>query len=156
MKLSKKYKRTIKTNLIKILLATALLLVIVAVQAVFSDKVTLLFSNARQTDIALGETDTSLTSENKVATPKIVGGYNYFISLTADGKVYGWGENSYGQLATGDTKNQTKPVYMGIDNVIDIAAGTYFNVILKADGTVWTIGDNANGQCRKWNTREQQ
>ena len=83
---------------------------------------------------------------NKITNAKIVGGYNFFVTLAEDGKVYGWGQNNYGQLATGDTKNRTKPVYMGIDNVVDIDAGTYFTIAVKADGTVWTAGCNINSQ----------
>ena len=83
---------------------------------------------------------------NKQATPKIVGGYNYFVALTAEGKVYGWGENTKGQLATGDIVNQIGPVYMGIDNAIDTAAGSYFTLVLKDDGTVWAVGINTNGE----------
>ena len=83
---------------------------------------------------------------NKITNAKIVGGYNFFVTLAEDGKVYGWGQNNYGQLATGDTKNITKPVYMGIDNVVDVDAGAYFTIALKADGTVWTAGCNINSQ----------
>lgn len=35
---------------------------------------------------------------------------------------------------------------MGIDNVVDIDAGTYFTIAVKADGTVWTAGCNINSQ----------
>ena len=33
---------------------------------------------------------------NKITNAKIVGGYNFFVTLAEDGKVYGWGQNNYG------------------------------------------------------------
>lgn len=38
------------------------------------------------------------TLKNKITEAKLVAGYNHFIALTADGKVYGWGYNGKGQL----------------------------------------------------------
>ena len=90
--------------------------------------------------------DFSQNSYNKITNAKIVGGNSYFMVLAEDGKVYGWGQNNYGQLATGNNANQSTPTYMGIDNAIDIAAGSYFGVVVKTDGTVWTVGYNNIGQ----------
>ena len=127
-----------------------------ATYSVLNRKNVLFLSNTDQNEIAgfnlsdgkvnLNEIYPDLKSDNETVTPKIEGGQNHFLALTADGKVYGWGDNSNGQLATGNTINQKKPIYMGIDNATDIAAGAYFNVVLKKDGTVWTIGNNDNGQ----------
>ena len=160
MKLSKKLKRKIKTNLKRLFLVVMILLATVSAYFALNTKVQLLSENsdikadnATEKEIKLTDIYESLQSESAAVTPKIVGGYNYFVSLSADGKVYGWGENSYGQLGTGDTNNQKEPVYMGIDNAIDVAAGSYFNVVLKADGTVWTIGNNEYGQLGN-NTQE--
>ena len=84
--------------------------------------------------------------KNKITSAKIVGGYNHFIVLNADGKVYGWGYNGYGQLGLGNTSNYTTPVYLNMDNVIDITARGNCTAVLKKDGTVWMAGYNGNGQ----------
>ena len=84
--------------------------------------------------------------KNKITSAKIVGGYNHFIVLNADGKVYGWGYNGYGQLGLGNTSNYTTPVYLNMDNVIDITARGNCTAVLKKDGTVWMAGYNGNGE----------
>ena len=95
------------------------------------------------------------TLRNKITETKIEGGYNHFIALGADGKVYGWGYNGYGQLGINNTTNCKEPTYLGIDNVIDIAAGGNFTVVLKKDGTVWATGYNEYGQLGQNNTTNQ-
>ena len=84
------------------------------------------------------------TLKNKITESKIVAGEHHFVALTADGKVYGWGYNGYGQLAQGNTASCTSPVYMNIDNVVDIASGAGVTYALKKDGTVWSVGYNGN------------
>jgi alpha-tubulin suppressor-like RCC1 family protein len=41
---------------------------------------------------------------------KISSGINYSIALDDEGKVYGWGNNTYGQLGTGSLKNAVEPL----------------------------------------------
>ena len=92
--------------------------------------------------------------------PKVVGGSNHFVALKANGEVYSWGYNGYGQLGTNDKINKTEPTQLfetiknekgedvqeKVENVIDVAAGNYHTLILKKDGTVWTTGLNNYGQ----------
>ena len=153
MKLSKKLRSKVKTSLKRLFLVFLIILTTITAYIASNTKIKMLlanrnleFHNGTEREFKLTDMYASLASESAAVTPKIVGGFNNFISLSADGKVYGWGDNSSGQLATGDTTNQTKPVFMGIDNAKDIAAGSYFTVVLKKDGTVWTVGNNSNGQ----------
>ena len=44
---------------------------------------------------------------------QIVGGYNYVLALTDDGKLYAWGYNGNGQLGIGSTTYSTVPVQVG-------------------------------------------
>jgi len=78
------------------------------------------------------------------------------VALKADGTVWAWGQNFYGQLGDGTNGSGTSketPVQVkdeeGMDTlqgVISVAAGAYHSVALKADGTVWAWGANGSGQ----------
>lgn len=65
------------------------------------------------------------------------------IALKADGTVWMWGGNGYGQLA----RTPVEPWYSnvpvqipGLTDVKAVSAGTYHNVALKSDGTAWGWG----------------
>jgi|GEM_PF-3359795 len=80
------------------------------------------------------------------------GGWNTF-ALTADGYVWSWGENFFGQLGRATGTYDTRPgKVMGeggsgyLTNIISIAAGSSHGLALTAGGTVWAWGLNDNGQ----------
>ena len=78
-------------------------------------------------------------------------------AVTADGEVYGWGENSFGQLGIGtdngdgtfapDDADVLAPTQIqGLpENVIDVQAGARWAVALTADGDVYAWGPNDEG-----------
>ena len=71
-------------------------------------------------------------------------------ALTADGSVYSWGYNRYGQFGnntgTGEDAN-TYPVKMQkVSNIIQMSTGEEHISMLDADGSVWSVGSNGNGQ----------
>jgi len=67
--------------------------------------------------------------------------------VKADGTVWGWGANTYGQLGDGTTTSKLTPVQaFGLTDVTDVAAGFQHSLALKQDGTVWAWGINGNGQ----------
>jgi len=77
----------------------------------------------------------------------ISGGGRHTTALKADGTVWAWGWNGFGQLGDGTTIDSTTPVQVsGLTDVIAIAAGTYNTLALKTDGTVWAWGWNEYGQ----------
>lgn len=83
----------------------------------------------------------------------IAGGNSFSLALSADGTVWSWGVNNYGQLGDGSTVNRLTPALVkgesgkGILSDIDaIATRTYYTIALKRDGTVWTWGRNDYGQ----------
>ena len=92
--------------------------------------------------------------------PKIVGGYNHFVALKANGTVWTWGYNANGELGLGDNQNRTEPTQVKaeitledgttkeeeITDAIDVAAGANHTLILRKDGTVWATGYNNKGQ----------
>ena len=77
--------------------------------------------------------------------PKIDAGDYFSIALKADGTVWTWGENTYGELGINDkTVTQSgAPVQVVLDNgspledVIDISANIYAAYALTRDGSVY-------------------
>jgi alpha-tubulin suppressor-like RCC1 family protein len=105
---------------------------------------------------------TTFLGDNPSNKIKVVsGGVNYSAVLAADGTVYSFGRNDYGQLGSGDKINKLLPVhvkkgayngtaYLG-DNpanpVVAIAGGAEGHILaLTADGSVFAWGRNSTGQ----------
>jgi len=69
------------------------------------------------------------------------------LAVAADGSVWAWGRNYYGQLGDGTTTDRLTPVQVpGLAGMVAVAAGPNFSLALKADGTVWAWGRNNGGQ----------
>ena len=103
----------------------------------------------------------NVNGEQGKTRAKVVGGWNHFVALKANGEVWTWGYNNYGQLGLGNTISATTPtktkLYDSEDTtqdvyVTDVAAGSYHTLVLKSDGTVWSAGYNAYGQLGNGNT----
>jgi len=89
------------------------------------------------------------------------GGAQEAIALKADGTVWTWGNNQYGELGNNTTTNSNVPVQVQGPNgigyltaVTAIMGGETHNVALKADGTVWAWGWNALNQLGDGTTTE--
>jgi alpha-tubulin suppressor-like RCC1 family protein len=68
-------------------------------------------------------------------------------ALGANGTVWAWGNNAYGQLGDGTTTSSSRPVRVArLRNVIALAAGGTSAYALEAGGTIWAWGNNAYGQ----------
>ena len=77
----------------------------------------------------------------------VAAGSLFSLALTRDGRVWGWGDNSSGQLGNGTMDYTATPTPVrGLRNVIAIAAGDSHALALKADGSVWSWGLNTDGQ----------
>ncbi len=78
----------------------------------------------------------------------VSGGGGHSIVLKSDGTVWGWGNNTNGQLGNGDSGTFVRsPVQTtGLADVVSVSAGKYHTIALKLDGTVWAWGYNFNGQ----------
>ncbi|MBN9661583.1 MAG: hypothetical protein J0H49_25530 [Acidobacteria bacterium] len=80
----------------------------------------------------------------RAAVPETGG---HVLVLTSLGRVWGWGQNLYGQLGTGDRAARAGFIEVpGLSDATAIAAGAQHSVALKSDGTVWTWGANSEGQ----------
>lgn len=106
--------RTVRKRVVLLLLALALCLPIMSVQA---DAV-------------------------NMTSAMVDGGMFHSIALSSDGTVYVWGSNAQMQLASKDTSTQQKvpKQVSGLGNVVSVAAGYDFSVALRYDGTVYTWG----------------
>ncbi len=81
---------------------------------------------------------------------KVVAGSAHTVALTAEGKVYVWGRNTYGNLGNGaptdELRHPTPAAVPGLDGVVDIATGRDHVLAVKGDGTVFSWGLGASGQ----------
>jgi alpha-tubulin suppressor-like RCC1 family protein len=83
----------------------------------------------------------------------IQGGELHNTALKANGTVWSWGFNKYGQLGDGstnwgnNTNLSTAPVQaFGLTNVRSLGGRGYHTLALKNDGTVWAWGCNDYGE----------
>ncbi len=90
--------------------------------------------------------EVNVLSEKETTTPDISIGYQHTVALKADGTVWGWGYNNYGELGNTTGKiGETKK--LEIDGKFkDVAAGTYHTLMLTTDGKVLAMGYNGVGQ----------
>ncbi|MCK5353526.1 MAG: hypothetical protein KAJ63_00295, partial [Methyloprofundus sp.] len=69
------------------------------------------------------------------------------IALKANGTVWTWGRNKYGQLGNASKVDSHVPVQVvGLTGVTSVIAGGDHSLVLKSDGSVWAWGDNVSGQ----------
>ena len=81
-----------------------------------------------------------------IAAPRVAAGGAHSLARSADGRLWAWGDNSYGQLGLGPTPSQSTPTLVAaLAGVRSIVAGTDHSLALKDDGTVWAWGRNATG-----------
>jgi alpha-tubulin suppressor-like RCC1 family protein len=74
-------------------------------------------------------------------------GSNHSIALKANGTLWAWGKNDFGQLGDSSLVNKNLPVLISSDsNWTKISAGAFHNLALKANGTLWAWGNNTNGE----------
>ena len=74
-------------------------------------------------------------------------GHDHTLALKADGSLWAWGHNNYGQLGDGTTTPSPVPVHIGTDTGwTAVTAGFDHTLALKSDGSLWAWGANYYGQ----------
>ena len=77
----------------------------------------------------------------------IAAGLNQSYALKADGTVWAWGANSYGQLGDGTNVTSLVPQEVpGLSGIVAIEAGDNHVLALNSDGEVFAWGNNSYGQ----------
>jgi YD repeat-containing protein len=77
----------------------------------------------------------------------VSGGDRFTAILKADGTVWTWGWNGFGQLGDGTNTDRPAPVRVaGLSNVVLMAARDYHVLVVKSDGSVWAWGSGGNGE----------
>ena len=85
------------------------------------------------------------SSSNEADDNILAAGWGNSFAITADGALWGWGYNMYGQLGNGTTENQLTPI-MVMTDVKSVATGHDHTLAIKKDGTLWVWGNNFWGQ----------
>ncbi|HEX2316864.1 MAG TPA: hypothetical protein VHJ17_24170, partial [Thermomonospora sp.] len=87
-----------------------------------------------------------LTGVSTVAG-SVASGYSHAVVRLADGTVKTWGDNSHGQLGTGNTTSSCSPVTVpGLTGVTQVSAKGWHTVVRASDGTARAWGRNNSGQ----------
>jgi alpha-tubulin suppressor-like RCC1 family protein len=74
-------------------------------------------------------------------------GDGHSVARNADGSVWTWGANLYGELGDGTTRPRSTPAPVpGVTGAIDITAATSHTAAIRSDGTVLAWGINNLGQ----------
>jgi alpha-tubulin suppressor-like RCC1 family protein len=84
---------------------------------------------------------------------QVSAGYVHSLALRADGTVWAWGTNSFGQLGVGVASTRVPLQVKGLPvpangsaGIKAIVAGIYDSIVVYADGSVWAWGANSYGQ----------
>lgn len=79
---------------------------------------------------------------NNYAVSSLACGTNFVVFSTQEGVAYGYGNNSQGQLGSGNTTNYYNIPNRIMDNVKQVACGVAHTMLLTSNGDVYACGDN--------------
>jgi alpha-tubulin suppressor-like RCC1 family protein len=87
------------------------------------------------------------SAPGQVHGPTFNSGAGFSLAIKADGSLWAWGRNDYGQLGDGTTSDRSTPVRVGADkDWMLVAGGLNHSLAIKADGSLWAWGRNDYGQ----------
>jgi len=98
--------------------------------------------------------DTKLDNVIKIAV-----GTDHVLAITKQGRVYAWGDNTYGELGQNNTKSSNyAKIVLGedgasyLEDIVDISAGAYGSIALDKRGNVYVWGNGSNGEIGNYST----
>jgi alpha-tubulin suppressor-like RCC1 family protein len=105
----------------------------------------------QQGQLGLGYIGEHNTSKHQIGTDTdwqiALAGGSHTVALKNDGTLWGWGDNTYGQLGDDNTSNHLVPTQIGTDtNWSMIYVGFAATYAIKDDGSLWATGNNVWGQ----------
>ncbi|KJY65137.1 RCC1 repeat domain protein, 2 domains [Bifidobacterium polysaccharolyticum] len=90
---------------------------------------------------------------------RVSANWSFIMALNADGNIYAWGYNNWGQFGNGSSTNSTWTTYSSTPTLVRdptdtskglqatrISAGAWHALAIGQDGTVWAWGMDNNGQ----------
>lgn len=80
------------------------------------------------------------------------------LALTADGKLFSWGDGSSGQLGHGNTASHDRPKmveYLLGKHMHDIACGSGYSAAIASSGELYTWGNGCHGRLGHGDTEMQ-
>jgi alpha-tubulin suppressor-like RCC1 family protein len=105
------------------------------------------------------ETDKPLPVKGLGGVVQFAAGGAHSLALLATGAIATWGGNTFGTIGNGTTGGGREagvdlPVYLGLSQVVSVAAGGSMDAALLRNGTVMTWGENKQGQLGDGTTVE--
>ncbi|MBL8144205.1 MAG: chitobiase/beta-hexosaminidase C-terminal domain-containing protein, partial [Acidobacteria bacterium] len=92
-------------------------------------------------------TSAAFTVTDATTSALLAAGSHHSLARRADGVVFAWGKNSYGQLGDRTTTRRTLPTLVaGLTGVVALAGGQEHSLAVRSDGTVWAWGSNGYGR----------
>jgi alpha-tubulin suppressor-like RCC1 family protein len=73
-------------------------------------------------------------------------GDNFSIALKANNTLWVWGDNTYGQLAQGNTISRSSPIQVGTSSWTALSAGSNHALAVTTNNITYAWGYNGNGQ----------
>ena len=73
---------------------------------------------------------------------QIACGFGHNAALDADGHVWVWGRNDFGQLGLGDKTARNRPEKLPLEGITAVACGGKFTLAQDQQGTLWGWGTN--------------
>ena len=83
---------------------------------------------------------------------QVAAGNDHTLALTADGRLFAWGNNQLGQLGDGSYATSREPVAVGLTKKLaalrwaTVAAGRFHTLAVTKDGKLYSWGSNRFGQ----------
>jgi alpha-tubulin suppressor-like RCC1 family protein len=94
-----------------------------------------------------GQSKSFVETSLAALSAKVVAGEDHSLELDADGRVWIWGDNTYGQLGDGTYNSRSEPLQNStLTAVMDVSGGSEHNAAVESDGRVWAWGPNWAGQ----------
>ncbi len=102
-------------------------------------------------------TPTAVALPAGVRAVSVVVGDTHSLALGSDGRVYAWGDNTYGQLGDGTRTERHVPTAVALPkgvHAVSISAGSYDSMAVGSDGRLYAWGNDRYGQLGDGSTTE--